>query len=223
MKRLGLVGLAAGTIAKQYSFIFGDLPIDGWEIDPEIIKVGREYFDMTEPNLNAIAADGRYGLQRSEHPYSVIGVDAYRLPYIPWHLTTKEFFQEVRDHLTIDGVVAINVGRTFDDRRLIEAMSGTLKSVFPSVHLVDVPDTFNSILYATVQPTSFENLFYNYAYQTEIDANPILLDILESTIINLQPVPESQIIFTDERAPIEQLTDSIALRFVFQGSIDVLR
>lgn len=223
IKRLGLVGLAAGTIAKQYSAIIGEIPIDGWEIDPKIIDVGREYFDMTEPNLNAIAADGRYGIQHSNQIYSIVGVDAYRLPYIPWHLTTKEFFQEVRDHLTADGVVAINVGRTFDDRRLIEAMAGTLRSVFPSVHLVDVPDTFNSILYATVQPTSFENLLYNFAYQKVIGADPILLEILESTIINLQPVPDSQIVFTDDRAPIEQLTDSIAIRFVLQGSIDVLR
>jgi predicted membrane-bound spermidine synthase len=223
VKRLGLVGLAAGTIAKQYSVFFGEIPIDGWEIDPVIIEVGRTYFDMTEPNLNAIAADGRYGIQHSDYSYSVIGVDAYRLPYIPWHLTTKEFFQEVRNHLTADGVVAINVGRTFEDRRIIEAMAGTLKSVFPSVHLVDVPDTFNSILYATVQTTSFENLLYNYAYQKEMNADPLLLEILERTIMNLQPVPESSIVFTDECAPIEQLTDSIALRFVLQGNIDILK
>jgi spermidine synthase len=178
---------------------------------------------MTEPNLNAIAADGRYGLQRSEHEYSVIGIDAYRLPYIPWHLTTKEFFQEVYDHLSKDGVIVINVGRTFDDRRLIEAMSGTLKSVFPSIHLVDVPDTFNSVIYATVQPTDFENLLYNFAYHKEKGTNPYLIDILERTIMNLQPVPDSKIVFTDDRAPIEQLTDSIAIRFVLQGSVDLLR
>jgi predicted membrane-bound spermidine synthase len=223
MDRLGLVGLAAGTIAKQYTYFFGNIPIDGWEIDPAIIEVGREFFDMTEPNLNAIAEDGRYGLQHSQHKYSVIGVDAYRLPYIPWHLTTKEFFQEIHNHLTPNGVVAINVGRTFDDRRLIDAMSGTLLSVFPTVHLVDVPNTFNSILYASVQPTILENLFDNYSYHRESESDPILVEVLENTILNLQPVPESEIVFTDDQAPIEQLTDSIAIRFVLQGSMDVLR
>ena len=221
--RLGLVGLAAGTIAKQYTHFFGGIPIDGWEIDPEIIAVGREYFAMTEQNINAIAADGRYGLQHSQHQYSVIGVDAYRLPYIPWHLTTKEFFQEIFNHLTNDGVLAINVGRTFNDRRLIDAMSGTLESVFPSVHLVDVPNTFNSILYATVQPTSYENLFNNFLYHEEKDTDQVLVDVLERTILNLEPTPDSEIVFTDDRAPIEQLTDSIAIRFVLQGSMDILR
>jgi len=221
--RLGLVGLAAGTIAKQYTYFFGEIPIDGWEIDPAIIDVGREFFNMTEPNINAIAEDGRYGLQHSPHKYSVIGVDAYRLPYIPWHLTTKEFFQEIYNHLTQHGVLAINVGRTYDDRRLIEAMSGTLGSVFPSIHLVDVPNTFNSILYATVQPTIYENLFENYSYHKEAGTDPVLLEVLENTVLNLKPVPSSEIVFTDDRAPIEQLTDSIAIRFILQGSLNVLR
>jgi predicted membrane-bound spermidine synthase len=221
--RLGLVGLAAGTIAKQYTTFFGEIPIDGWEIDPAIIEVGRKFFDMTESNIHAIAEDGRYGLQHSQNKYSVIGVDAYRLPYIPWHLTTKEFFQEIFEHLTPNGVLAINVGRTYEDRRLIEAMSGTLGSVFPSIHLVDVPNTFNSILYATVQPTSFENLFENFTYHREMETEPLLLEVLENTILNLKPVPRSEIVFTDDRAPIEQLTDSIVIRFVLQGSLDVLR
>ncbi|MCJ7825299.1 MAG: fused MFS/spermidine synthase, partial [Anaerolineales bacterium] len=57
VKRLGLIGLAAGTISKLYSEVFGPVPIDGWEIDPEIIEVGRTLFDMTESNLNPIVAD----------------------------------------------------------------------------------------------------------------------------------------------------------------------
>ncbi|TDI83489.1 MAG: spermine synthase, partial [Chloroflexi bacterium] len=107
LKRVGIIGLAAGTIAKQYSDVFGPIPIDGWEIDPEIIRVGREYFDMNEPNLNAIEADGRWGLQQSEQLYSVIAIDAYRAPYIPWQLTSVEFFQNVAEHLDEQGVLAI--------------------------------------------------------------------------------------------------------------------
>jgi spermidine synthase len=119
VKNMAIVGLAGGTIARQATAVFGPIPIDGFEIDPEIIEVGREYFDMNEPNLNAIAQDGRWGLERSGQQYSLIGIDAYRPPYIPWHLTTQEFFQTVREHLTGDGVAVINVGRAPDDRRLV--------------------------------------------------------------------------------------------------------
>ena len=223
VKRLGLIGLAAGTISKLYSEVIGPVPIDGWEIDAEIIDVGRSLFDMTEPNLNPIAADGRWGLTHSAQHYSVIGIDAYRLPYIPWHLTTREFFEEVRDHLDPNGVVVINIGRTPDDRRLIGAFSGTMGAVFPSVHVVDVPNTFNTIVFATMMETGPENLVANELALVSKEAHPLLVDILHRTIQNLQPTPDSSIVFTDDLAPVEQITNSIALRFIFGGSVESLR
>ena len=59
---------------------------------------------MTEANLNAIIGDGRYELNQLVGPYDVIVIDAYKPPYIPWHLTTEEFFREVRDRLSDRGV-----------------------------------------------------------------------------------------------------------------------
>jgi spermidine synthase len=221
--RLGLVGLAAGTIAKQYTAVFGPIPVDGWEIDPEVVEVGRRFFDMNDPNLNAIAQDGRWGLARSPHRYSVIAVDAYRPPYIPWHMTTREFFEEVRRHLEDDGVVVINVGRTPDDRRLIEAMVGTLRAVYPSVHVVDVPDTFNTIVFATAQPTSARNLEANLEGLRRGQAPGLLLFALTQAAANLQPTPASEVVFTDDWAPVERLADSIVLRFVLSGGFESLR
>jgi spermidine synthase len=223
IERIGLVGLAAGTISKQYTKVFGPIPIDGWEIDPEIVTVGRAWFDMNEANLNAIIADGRWGLAHSQHVYNVIGVDAYRLPYIPWHLTTREFFLEVLEHLTSDGVVVVNVGRTPDDRRIIEALVGTIGSVFTSVHVVDVPNTFNTIVYATVQSTQPENLVSNELMVCENNDTSLLCDVLRRTTVNLQPTPVSDVVFTDDWAPIEQLTNSTMLAFILRGNIDLLR
>ncbi len=93
VKNLAIIGLAAGTVARQATAVFGDIPIDGFEIDPTIIAVGRKYFGMNMPNLNAIPQDGRVGLEHSSKSYTIIAVDAYRPPYIPPHLTTQEFFQ----------------------------------------------------------------------------------------------------------------------------------
>lgn len=221
VERLGLVGLAAGTIAKQHAAVYGDLPIDGWEIDPEIVEVGRRWFDMNEPSLNVLVADGRWGLAHSDKAYTVIGVDAYRPPYIPWQLTTQEFFQEVRDHLTPNGVLVINVGRTPEDRRLVDALVGTIGSVFPTVHVMDVPGTFNSIVYATVQPTTPENLVRNLTRLESSQAHPFLVDVVRRTAENLVSTPEVDTVFTDDHAPVEQLVDSIVLRFFLGG--DVLR
>ncbi len=220
--RLGIVGLAGGTIAQQYTQVFGPIPIDGWDIDPEVMEVGREYFAMTEPNLQAIAQDGRWGLEHSGQIYSVIAVDAYRPPYIPWQLTTREFFEIVREHLTADGVVAINVGRTPEDRRLIDALAGTMGVVFPSVHVVDVPGTFNTMVYGTVQPTVSGNLERNLEHLQESGAPPLLLDVVRRAADNLAPTPASGVVFTDDRAPVETLVNSIVVRFVLAGQLETL-
>ena len=216
-----IIGLAAGTISNQYSHVYGDIPIDGIEIDPDIISVGNKYFNMGKTNLSTIPSDGRLALRYLPNKYSVIAVDAYRLPYIPWHLTTQEFFRETKSHLTTTGVLAINVGRTPTDRRLVDALSATLLSVYPTVHVIDVPNTFNSIVVATISPTSASNLEYNLA-NFPSNSHPLLLNMLEKTIQNLVPTAPSNIIFTDDRAPVEQLTDSILLNYLLQSSTHAL-
>ncbi len=222
VKSLGLVGLAAGTISKQYTAVFGPVPIDGIEIDPAIVEAGRRYFDMNEPNLNVIVEDGRWALAHSPNTYSVIGVDAYRLPYIPPQLTTVEFFTEARAHLTDNGVLVINVGRTPNDRRLIEAMATTLHAVFPSVYVMDVPDTFNSIMVATVQPTTSENLAANIAALPP-DAHPLLRYALTRGLQSLQPTVYGDMVFTDDVAPVEQLTNSIVINFLLGEGLQYIK
>lgn len=224
VKSVAIVGLAAGTAARQVTAVFGAIPIDGFEIDPKIIQVGRIYFDMNELNLNAIPRDGRWGLDQSQKKYSIICIDAYRPPYIPWHLTTREFFTIVRQHLEEEGVMVINVGRAPDDRRLIDGLVGTIKTVFPSVYIMDVPDTFNSIVYATIQPTGITNLYHNLLYlYTRQDVNPLLVRAIERMIVNQQPVPMSQTIFTDDLSPVEWITNSLVLNFIFSKNMEQLK
>ena len=222
---LMVIGLAAGTIPRQYIRVYGDIPMDGLEIDPGVIRAGERYFDMNQtqmPSLRVYAEDGRYGLNRLDERYSVIAIDAYRPPYIPWHLTTVEFFEEVREHLLPDGVVAINVGRTTTDRRLVDAMARTLLEVFPSVHAIDVPRSFNTILVATHQPSQVDNLAANLALLPD-DADPLLREVLSRSVNALVPVRPSELIFTDDRAPVETLVDSLVLNFLLSGDLDEIR
>ncbi|MBX6342636.1 MAG: fused MFS/spermidine synthase, partial [Thermomicrobiaceae bacterium] len=158
-----LIGLAAGTTARELTLAYGPIPIDGVEIDPNIVAVGRKYFDMNEPNLNVIVQDGRYFLKTTNRRYDLIAMDAYHQPYIPFHLTTKEFFQEVRDHLTPNGVAMVNAGRTKTDFRLVNVIASTMKAVYPNVYLIDVQDYDNTIVFATNRPTNIEDFRKNVA------------------------------------------------------------
>ena len=224
VQRIAIVGLAAGTTARQATLVFGeDVQIDGFEIDPKIVEVGRTYFDMNEPNLNVIVQDGRWGLAHSTNQYQIISVDAYRPPYIPWHLTTQEFFQVVNDHLTDDGVMVINVGRAGTDRRLIDALSTTILTVFPTVHVVDVPNSFNTIVFASKQPTEEYNLGQNYLALAEQGAPELLIQTLEIAITNLQPAPESTIVFTDDKASVEWITNDMVMSYLLSGESETLK
>ena len=189
VRSMAIVGLAAGTTARQATQVYPDITIDGYEIDPKIVEVGRKYFDMNEPNLNVIIQDGRWGLAHSSRTYQIISVDAYRPPYIPWYMTSKEFFEIVKQHLTEDGVMVINVGRAPNDRRLIDALSATITAVFPSVFVMDIPNTFNSILYATAAPTRVENFTNNLEYIKSLPGvHPLLLQAAQTTADNFRPV-----------------------------------
>jgi spermidine synthase len=228
--RYAIVGLAAGTTARQATAVYGAIPIDGYEIDPEIIRVGQRFFDMNEPNLNPIPEDGRVGLAEGDQKYTVIGIDAYRPPYIPWHLTTREFFAEVYNRLEDNGVLVINIGRAPEDRRLIDGLVATIGTVFPSVYVMDIPDTFNSIVYATRQPTIQNDLYQNYQALIERDdVHPILIAALQKAIMNMQPNPcegldpsQDCVVFTDDWAPIEWITNSLVLNYVlFSGMEEI--
>ncbi|HNT22899.1 MAG TPA: fused MFS/spermidine synthase [Anaerolineales bacterium] len=228
VESIAIVGLAAGTVARQASAVFGPIPIDGFEIDPDIIQVGRDYFDMDMPNLNAVAQDGRWGLEHSTRRYTIIGVDAYRPPYIPWHLTTQEFFQVAYDHLDEDGVLVINVGRSPANRTLIDDLASTIQTVFPSVHVVDVPASFNTIVYATVQPSTAANMQTNLLELATRElgnpgsVHPLLLRSLQVAYGNARPTPTVGVVYTDDWAPIEWVTNNMVLNYVFFGDEEVL-
>jgi MFS family permease len=224
VERYAIIGLAAGTSARQATEVFDSVIIDGYEIDGEIVRVGRQYFGMTMPNLNVYVEDGRWGLEHSPNQYDLIAVDAYRPPYIPPHMTTQEFFRIAYERLTNNGVLAINVGRAPGDRSLINGLATTIATVFPSIHIMDIPDTLNSIVYASKQPTSSDDLIRNYnALSARGDVHPLLLTAMSSTIVNMQSGYETTQVFTDDRAPIEWLTNNLIVNFLLYGDVEALQ
>jgi spermidine synthase len=213
LENMAVIGLAAGTIPKQFTEVFGPIQVDGIELDPEVVEAGRKYFALDEPNINVIVGDGRYELNQLEDRYDLITLDAYKVPYIPWHLTTQEFFNEVREHLEDDGIMAVNVGRAPNDRSLVDAVTATMLRVFPSVHTIDVPASLNSVLVATMQPTDSDFLSQNIEKLPE-DAHPLLKRSMAEAVSSLVPTVAGDVVFTDQRAPVETIVDSLVIRYL---------
>src|SRR5258708_31431244 len=94
-KNVAVIGLGAGTMPRELTAAYGPISIDGIELDNEIVDLARQHFAMNEPNLHVIVQDGRYYLSSTQKKYDEIAIDAYQQPYVPFQLTTREFFQEV--------------------------------------------------------------------------------------------------------------------------------
>ena len=210
---VAILGLAGGTAARQYTAAYGtSVRITGVEIDPDILSVAHRYFHLDEPNVHPVVADARYWLNTQAAKYDVIVMDAYRQPYIPFHLTTREFFSEVRAHLAPGGVAVVNAGRTASDYRLVDALASTMAAVYPSVFLVDVPAFNNTLVYGSTEPVTVDDVEHNLRLINE----PVAQDVARSVINEgrLRVSPYHSQVFTDDLAPVERLIDEIIFSYV---------
>jgi spermidine synthase len=206
-RSLLVVGLAGGTVTKQFGQVHPDLKMDGIEIDPEIVRVGREWFEMNEPNLTVSIDDGRAALRKTNMRYDVIIVDAYRQPYVPFHLATVEYYRELAAHLTERGVVSVNAAKTPDDARLVNALAATLREVYPTVLLLEYPQDTNTVLLASPQRVPLNDYLARLAALT----HPELQEIARIATPYIREFDGAGIVFTDDKAPVENLIHSIIL------------
>jgi spermidine synthase len=213
LRRIAIIGLAGGTLARQYTAAYGPIPIDGVEIDPAIVEVGRKYFGMNESNLHVYSGDGRTFMRTAAQTYDVVMVDAFQQPYMPFHLTTIEFLQEIKAHLSPTGVVTFTTGHSCTDYQLVQAFVNTLSKVFPSVYMFDVPGTFNTEVIATAQPTTLSTFRQNLlSIPTDTMLGTVADEALQ--VMKVATPERDGIIFTDDHAPVEQLTDQLILNYI---------
>jgi spermidine synthase len=206
-RRMAILGNAAGTTARAYGHYFPQTEIDGVEIDAELTELGERYFDLHNPKLEVFHEDARPWLEDSEGGYDVIMVDAYRQPYIPFYLATKEFFELARDRLAPGGAVIVNAGHPEGNDDLEKVLGATLAEVFPTVVRDPIEDT-NTLLLATEAPASGERL---------ADAVPELPEDLRVLAARESQLIEPRLpggdVYTDDRAPVEWLIDRSILGY----------
>lgn len=126
-----IVGLGGGTLPRALRQLLPDARIDVVEIDPAVVRVANRYFDFAASDkTHVIESDGRVYVKRAlrtAQRYDLIMLDAFDHEYIPEHLLTREFLQEVQSLLSPQGVLAAN---TFSSSRLYEHESATYAAVF---------------------------------------------------------------------------------------------
>jgi hypothetical protein len=96
--------------------------------------------------------------------------------------------------------------------------------VFPSVYIVNLPYSYNSLIYATNQPTRMENLYQNAVQAVSLGkVHPLLVHSLEVAYAGLKPAPAGKVVFTDDWAPIELITNQMVMNFMLFGNVSDLQ
>ena len=204
--RVAILGNAAGTVARAYGHYFPATQIDAVEIDPELARIGRRYFEMRAPHLTVHDEDARPWLRNAPGDYDVIVLDAYRQPYIPFYLATREFFELVRDRLAPGGVAIVNVGHPEGSTELERVIGRTMAEAFPVV-LRDPIEDENTLMIGggAGSGTHLSEMAEGLA--------PELRRIARVEAGRLEPPLAGGEVYTDDRAPVEWLVDRSILGY----------
>jgi spermidine synthase len=210
-RHVAILGNAAGTTSRAFERFFPQTRVDGVEIDRELSEIGRRYFDMNNPRLRLFHEDARPFLRRTETRYDVISVDAYRQPYIPFYLTTREFFELVRERLAPGGVLVVNAGHPEGQDELEKVLTATVAEVFPHVARDPIEPT-NTLIVASADPLSPGRI---RAAASRVP--PGLRRTARAAADRLAPPLRGGRAYTDDKAPVEWLIDKSIVDYAAGG------
>jgi spermidine synthase len=210
-RSVAILGNAGGTVARAIGHFWPGTRIDGVEIDGEVSELGRRWFDMRAPHLRVVTEDARPFLRRTDRRYDAILVDAYRQPYIPFYMATREFFELVRDRLAPGGRVIINVGHPERSETLEEVLTATMRAAFPSVVRVPSERVNTQVVGgdATLDPASFGPAIARLPTELQERAR------LDADVV--EPGLRGGTVYTDDKAPVEWLVDASLLQVATDG------
>ncbi|MEW6233832.1 MAG: fused MFS/spermidine synthase [Candidatus Omnitrophota bacterium] len=201
------IGLGGGSIPKVMAKILPEAKIDIVEIDPDVVAVAKRFFffQPTE-KMRVFEQDGRQFLRRSQEIYDFIFLDAYNDNAIPFHLTTKEFFEIVKKRMAPDGVMASNVWGPRNDEFYLSEVK-TYQQVFSRIYMIDSIKTNNYLLAVPPgeQAITKEEFVKRAEALQPLYALPFSLAEYAQTLEDLTAMKVDAEILSDDYAPVEIL------------------
>ena len=201
-RRVLILGLGGGVMPMALRMLDADMEIDTVELDPAVVKVAQSHFSYQEDaRLRTHVQDARVFVrqqQRRGNQYDLVLIDAFDRDYIPEHLLTREFLQQVRSLLTPTGVLAAN---TFAAGALARHEAATYQAVFDQLYQLDM-DGGNRILLA--RRDALPSLPDVQRYAQAWDKRLALFRLLSADLLPrlaLQPRAVGVKVLTDQYSP----------------------
>ena len=201
LESAAIIGLGGGRTAWYHHKTVPEMHMTAVELDPAVAQIADEFFSVRpEENFDIEVMDGRVWLTRTDRDFDIILVDAYRGPFVPFHLLTTEFYELVAERLKPGGVAVQNVEPS---TMLFDSAVATIASAFD--HLVFFEGQGNIVILAYDGPEKDEAELERIAAerQAEYGFRYPLPEILERRY-----VPEASTAaepLTDDFAPVEYL------------------
>jgi spermidine synthase len=215
-KKMLVIGLGGGSIPKKIQKEFPHMEIDAVEIDPEVIKMAKDHFHVKENALLRLhAQDGRLFLTRTRHQYDIILLDAYFTDAMPFHLTTKEFFELAQKKLTPNGIIVANLisAVTGPSGKIARAFVRTQRQIFPQTYVFAARrpdnvslDTIQNVIVIATREKQRLDIKEIVKRATAINKGLFPEPIQDIAVAHFdKPLPEDVPILTDDYAPTDNL------------------
>jgi len=216
-----VLGMGTGTFAKQCKYFFPNSSIEGVEIDEKIVDLSKTYFELRDDEAKVYVNDGRTFLSSPDAGmYDIVMVDAYHDITIPFHMSTAEFFSEIKEHLKPGGIIVININmRSENSTEIVDYLAQTLKSNMKRVYTYNVPNTTNTIVYSSDNSYCLDAFRRN---MEQLGENSLLLPLAENVLRDHAEVTSADCIFTDDLAPVEVLGQKV-LNDIVQDSLEYFK
>jgi spermidine synthase len=206
-KRILEIGFGGGRTAWYLHRFLPNSDVTSVELDPDVLALARKYFGVRdEPNFTVATGDGRLFLKKSTDQYDMIMIDAYRGPFVPFHLLTKEFYTLAKSRLAAGGALVQNVEPT---TMLFDSAALTISAVFQHVDIYYAEGNVVMVAYdgEAAKPEALSEAAHvrQKAFGLRYDLAEMLshrqtLDIAEEKVID-----KDAKILTDDFAPVETL------------------
>lgn len=200
-KNLLEIGLGGGRTATYLYESLPELDVTAVELDAEVVRMAIKHFGVKEAdNFEVEIMDGRRYLRTNDTIWDLVLLDAYRGPFVPFHLLTKEFYELIEKRLTKDGVVVQNIEPT---TMVFEAAIKTISSVFDNIELYDAQGNVVLVAYNGEKRDAANLSSASVSLTKKHDLKYPLEALLENRTV-ITEYPQSGVL-TDDFAPVDSL------------------
>lgn len=195
------IGFGGGRTAWYLHKHLPELEITSVELDEEVFELATKYFGVARrENFDVQLADGRRYMNKQDRSWDIILIDAYRGPFVPFHLLTTEFYELAKSRLGADGVLVQNVEPT---TMVFEAALKTVGGAFANVDLYRAGGNVVMVAYDG-DPKTQDGLAQRAAAATSsFDLRYDLSAMVKERLV-VNRLPETPAL-TDDFAPVESL------------------